>query len=293
MTAPFAVVGAGPSGLGCAAVLAAAGPVVLIDRIPVPGGTAGWDGREIRGYVRQVRRLGVRMRLGETALRWEGSRMRLGETAPRWDGGRLLLAAPGRAEWLDAAGLFVACGLRPATLADWRVTGDRPAGVIPATVAEHLLQAGVRLWTTVVVAGDGPWAAPVARSARRLGTRVIAVSDRAAGHADWADERYPRPKQWSITGRDRVTGIRLEGEAGEAGEAGEGGEAGEAGVTELACDGVVLAGDPAPARNIDGAVLPGAAGVTFVQPLTPLDPAGRFDAARDAARRWLRTYREG
>jgi hypothetical protein len=289
MTAPFAVVGAGPSGLGCAAVLAAEGPVVLIDRIPVPGGTAGWDGREIRGYVRQVRRLGVRMRLGETALRWEGSRMRPGETALRGDGGRLLLAGPGRAEWLDAAGLFVACGLRPATLADWRVTGDRPAGVIPATVAEHLLQAGVRLWTTVVIAGDGPWAAPVARSARRLGTRVIAVGDRAdraeradrAGSPDWADERHPWPKQWSITGRDRVTGIRLEGEGGEAG------------VTELACDGVVLAGDPAPARNIDGAVLPGAAGVTFVQPLTPLDPAGRFHAARDAAHRWLRTYREG
>jgi len=196
--------------------------------------------------------------------------MRLGETALRWDGRRLLLVSPGGAGWLDAAGLFVACGLRPATLADWRVTGDRPAGVIPATVAEHLLQAGVRLWSTVVVAGDGPWAASVARSARRLGTRVIAVSD----HADWADERHPRPKQWSITGRDRVTGIRLEGEAG---------------VTELACDGVVLAGDPAPARNIDGAVLPGAAGVTFVQPLTPLDPAGRFDAARDAAHRWLRT----
>ena len=256
MTAPFAVVGAGPSGLGCATVLAAEGPVVLIDRIPVPGGTAGWDGREIRGYVTTVRRLGARMRLGETAL--------------RWDGRRLLLVSPGGAGWLDAAGLFVACGLRPATLADWRVTGDRPAGVIPATVAEHLLQAGVRLWSTVVVAGDGPWAASVARSARRLGTRVIAVSD----HADWADERHPRPKQWSITGRDRVTGIRLEGEAG---------------VTELACDGVVLAGDPAPARNIDGAVLPGAAGVTFVQPLTPLDPAGRFDAARDAAHRWLRT----
>jgi hypothetical protein len=263
MTAPFAVVGAGPSGLGCAAALAAGGPVVLIDRIPVPGGTAGWDGREIRDYVRRVRRLGARMRLGETAL--------------RWDGRRLLLAAPGRAGWLDAAGLFVACGLRPATLADWRVTGDRPAGVIPATVAEHLLQAGVRLWTTVVVAGDGPWAAPVARSARRLGTRVIAISDRA-DHGDWADERHPRPKQWSIAGRDRVTGIRLEGEAG---------------VTELACDGVVLAGDPVPARNIDGAVLAGAAGVTFVQPLTPPDPAGRFHAARDAAQRWLRTYREG
>jgi len=278
MTAPFAVVGAGPSGLGCAAVLAAEGPVVLIDRLPVPGGTAGWDGREIRGCVRQVRRLGVRMRLGETAL--------------RWDGGRLLLAAPGRAEWLDAAALFVACGLRPATLADWRVTGERPAGVIPATVAEHLLQTGVRLWATIVVAGDGPWAAAVGRSARRLGTRVIAVSDHTdhtghtghtshtghSDHGDWADERHPRPKQWSITGRDRVTGVRLEGEAG---------------LTELACDGVVLAGDPVPARNIDGAVLSDAAGVTYVQPLTPLDPAGRFHAAQDAARRWLRTYREG
>jgi len=260
MTAPVAVVGAGPSGLGCAAVLAAALPVVLIDRIPIPGGTVGWDNREIRGYVTQVRRLGTRMRLGETAL--------------RWDAGRLLLAGPGGAEWLHTVGLFVACGLRPATLADWRVTGDRPAGVVPATVAEHLLQAGVRLWATVVVVGDGPWAAPVARSARRLGTRIIAVSD----HADWADERHPRPKQWSITGRDRVAGIRLEGEAG---------------VTEVPCDGVVLAGDPAPARNIDGAVLPGAAGVTFVQPLTPPDPAGRFRAAQDAARRWLRTYQEG
>jgi hypothetical protein len=288
VTAPFAVVGAGPSGLGCAAVLAAEGPVVLIDRIPVPGGTAGWDGREIRGYVRRVRRLGVQMRLGETALRRDGGPRgdggprqddgRRGEGGLPGDGGRLLLVGPGRAGWLDAAGLFVACGLRPATLADGRVTGDRPAGVMPATVAEHLLQAGVRLWGTVAVAGDGPWAAAVARSARRLGTRVIAVGDCAPDGADWADERHPRPKQWSITGRDRVTGIRLEGEAG---------------VIELACDGVVLAGAPVPARNIDGAVFPGAAGVTFVQPLMPLDPAGRFHAGRDAAYRWLRTYREG
>jgi hypothetical protein len=260
MTAPIAVVGAGPSGLGCAAVLAADLPVVLIDRIPVPGGTAGWESREIRGYVTRVRRLRTRMRLGETAL--------------RWDAGRLLLVGPGHAEWLNTAGLLVACGLRPATLADWRVTGDRPAGVVPATVAEHLLQAGVRLWATAVVVGDGPWAASVARSARRLGTRIIAVSDTAG----WADERHPRPKQWSITGRDRVTGIRLEGEAG---------------VMEVPCDGVVLAGDPVPARNIDGAVLPGAARVTFVQPLTPPDPAGRFRAAQEAARRWLRTYQEG
>ena len=53
--------------------------------------------------------------------------------------------------------------------------GDRPAGVVPATVAEHLLDTGVALWRTVVIVGDGPWAPRVAERARRLGARIIAV----------------------------------------------------------------------------------------------------------------------
>jgi len=43
MTAPCLVVGAGPTGLGCTVELATARPVELIDRIPVPGGEAGWS----------------------------------------------------------------------------------------------------------------------------------------------------------------------------------------------------------------------------------------------------------
>ena len=39
--------------------------------------------------------------------------------------------------------------------------------------------------------------------------------------------------------------------------------------------------------------VPGTAGVTFVQPLTLPALAGRFHATQDAARRWLRAYREG
>jgi len=88
MTAPYLVVGAGPTGLGCAAELATAHPVELIDRIPVPGGEAGWSTPEITALVEAARRSGVRFRLGNTAVRWEP--------------GRLLVAGPGRIEWLPA-----------------------------------------------------------------------------------------------------------------------------------------------------------------------------------------------
>ena len=100
MTAPYLVVGAGPTGLGCAAELATVHPVELIDRIPVPGGEAGWSTPEITALVEAARRSGVRFRLGNTAVRWEP--------------GRLLGAGPGRIEWLPGQRLFYAGGLRPA-----------------------------------------------------------------------------------------------------------------------------------------------------------------------------------
>ena len=104
MTAPFLVVGAGPTGLGCAAELATIHPVELIDRIPVPGGEAGWSAPEVTALVRDARRAGVRFRLGNTAVRWEP--------------GRLLIAGPGRIGWLPGERLFyaAACGRpRPPT----------------------------------------------------------------------------------------------------------------------------------------------------------------------------------
>jgi Pyridine nucleotide-disulphide oxidoreductase len=254
---PVAVVGAGPSGLGCAIGLAAHVPVVLVERIPVAGGSAGWENPEMRGHAARAAALGVELRLGQTAIRWSGH--------------RLLVAGPGECGWLPARHLFVAAGLRPATAADLKLTGDRPAGVVPATVAEHLLDAGVALWRTVVVVGDGPWAPRVAERARRLGARIIAVGSDAA----WADEHLDRPCQWRIVGRDRVQALRLCYEG-----------AGPASI-DVRCDAVVLAADPLPNRNIDGAVLPGSAQVTFVQPAAPRAAGERFDAARRAAGEWL------
>jgi hypothetical protein len=255
---PFAVVGAGPSGLGCAIGLAPHVPVVLVERIPVVGGTAGWDRPDIRDHAASAAALGVELRLGETAIRWSGR--------------RLLVLGPGTCRWVQAQHLFVAAGLRPATAADLGMTGDRPAGVIPATVAEHLLEAGAALWRSVVIVGDGPWAAPVAARASQLGARIIAVG----GPAAWADEHLERPREWSIVGRDRVRAIRLRYEG-----------AGPTSI-DVACDAVVLAADPVPSRNIDGAVLPGSDHVTFIQPAAPRDIGGRLAAAQRAACEWLR-----
>lgn len=267
MSAPYLVVGAGPTGLGCAAALAADAPVIVVDRIPVAGGTAGWDHPTIKRIVRDLAKIDVRLRLGQTALRWTDC--------------RLLLAGPGQLDQVAGRHLFVAAGLRPATVANLRIDGDRPAGVIPATVAEHLLQAGVRLWETAAIIGDGPWAASVARACRALGGEVIGVGpldcERAScghghGRHDWADQRHRQFDQITVVGRDRVTALRLW----------RGGAA-----QDVVCDAVILAADPQPNRNINGALLDGDPAVTFVQGAAPRIPEDRYRAGHDAARAWL------
>jgi hypothetical protein len=278
MTLPFLVVGAGPSGLGFATELAHYGPVVLLDRDPVTG----------RGQA-DVQRLGVELRLGESALRWEtlsGETLR-GETLSREtlsretlsretlsretlsrENGLLMVAGPGRIEPIAGRHLIFAGGLRPATAADLNVTGDRPAGVMAGPVAERLLQAGVRLGETVVVLGDGPCARAVAERARALDTRVVAVTD----NGDWGDERFGWPGRLSVIGRARVTHLRLHTARARI---------------DVRCDAVVLAADPRPNRNIAGALTEGAPAVTFHQPLRPYGAAQRYELAMRAARAWL------
>jgi NADPH-dependent 2,4-dienoyl-CoA reductase/sulfur reductase-like enzyme len=248
MTRPaYLVVGAGPSGLGLAAELRTIADVTVVERIPVTGGAAGWSGRAVRRLTDELVADGVRFELGQTAL--------------RWDGHRLTVTGPGSFTRHIGDHLFVAGGLRPATLSDLGVDGDRPAGVLPATVAEHLLHAGVKLWDRVVILGDGQWAKPVAAQARRLGSEVLAVP---------ADGRRHR-----IVGDDRVRALRWYRDDEEH---------------EIACDAVVLAADPRPNRNIEGA-LAGSDSVTCHQPVAPQRFDQRVTAARDAARQWITTQK--
>jgi hypothetical protein len=257
MTAPYLVVGAGPTGLGCAAGLAAVHPVELVDRIPVPGGEAGWSTPEITTLVADARSRGVRFRLGTTAVRWEP--------------GRLLVASPGRIEWLPGERLFYAGGLRPATAADLFITGDRPAGILPATVAHHLLTAQKSLWDRLAIIGTGPWAGAVAEHARAGGSTIIAITGGGIAPT-WADEATTHVTRIAIVGRDRVTAVRVCATQQRA---------------DIPCDGVVLAADPRPNRNVTGALLDDSPGVAFVQPVQPVSTAGRGENGRRAARGWI------
>jgi hypothetical protein len=257
MTAPYLVVGAGPTGLGCAAELATIHPVELIDRIPVPGGEAGWSTPEITALVADARRRGVRFRLGNTALRWEQ--------------GRLLVAGPGQIEWRPGKRLFYAGGLRPATAADLFITGDRPAGVLPATVAHHMLAAQNRLWRRLAIIGDGPWARAVAEHAHAGGSTIIAITWGSDAPA-WADEVATQAAQIAIIGRDRVRAVHV---------------CTKQQLAHIACDGVVLAASPRPNRNVTGALREDSPGVEFVQPLDATTVAECGEIGRRAARAWI------
>ena len=60
----IAVVGAGPSGLGCANELANNHDVILIDRLPVVGGESGWRETSVLQYASQAHELGILFELG-------------------------------------------------------------------------------------------------------------------------------------------------------------------------------------------------------------------------------------
>lgn len=252
---PLLVVGAGPSGLGCAAALAAQQPVELIDRIPVAGGEWGWQTPDVENLVRSAKNAGVRFRLGSSAC--------------RWDAGQLLLAAPGHIRWVTGAHLFFAGGIRPATAAELWMLGDRPAGILPATVAVHLLEAGVPLWRRPVVVGPGPWATRVTALISALGGRVTTIDLPAVG--------LPSSSRLGcgirVIGRSRVQAIFVPSPDGPR---------------EIACDAVILAAHPRPVRNLDGALADDAAGVTYAQPLTGHNVTERSKAGREIAQEWLR-----
>ena len=168
------------------------------------------------------------------------------------------MAAPDGIAWHPATHLFMAGGRRPATAAELGLAGDRPAGVLPATVAKHLLEAGVPLWRRPLLVGDGPWAAEVAHLAAALGAEVQRLEP------GWRASR--------VVGADRVEGlVAVRGAARRM----------------VACDAVLLAAEPRPIRNVEGAILADAAGVTYVEPDAVEGVQARAAAGAAIARAWL------
>jgi D-hydroxyproline dehydrogenase subunit alpha len=233
-----AVVGAGVAGLAAAEELAHRADVVVLDRLPVPGGVLAFDVPAVRALEQACRSAGVRWLLGTTAVRWED--------------GRLLVVGPGGIEWLDAAHLVFAGGCRPATAAELPVAGPRLAGVLPAPVAIHLAEAKVTLGRRVVIVGGGHWARAAREAIAGQRSQVTVVApDQADGAAFGHDALISGWTPVSVSGRGRVAALTLE-------------RAGQQHV--LDCDAVILAASARPLRNVDGAIFEPAPGVTFVQP---------------------------
>jgi hypothetical protein len=229
------VVGAGISGLAAAAELASDREVWIVDRLPAVGGECGYEHPTVKQLERSCRKAGVLLLLGTTALRWVR--------------GRLLVAAPGSIRWLDADRLVYAGGCRPGTPTELRLAGGRMAGVISATVAVHLLDAGVRLGRNPVVLGDTDFAADVADRLHRTGTQVRIVAPDTDATPAYADDWWPRWRAIRVRGQGRVR--ELEIACGDLRE-------------WLACDAVVLADGIRPLRNVDGALAEGDP-VAFIQ----------------------------
>lgn len=253
------VVGAGISGLALAGELGAHLSVTILDRLPAFGGVLGYEDslvRELQGVVaaRQVDVL-------------------LGTTAVRWVDHRLLVAGPRGIEWIAADRLVFCGGSRPSTPAELGIGGDRPAGLFSATVAIHLMEAGVRLGENVVLVGSSDWAERAADHIARTGARVAANLDGDEPHRrsgnEWAGWRV-----FEVHGAARVSHVIV---------------ARDRFRQRISCDAVVLGARPRPLRNVDGAVVDGV-DVTFVQPAAATTKAKEVEAfARQAAANLLAT----
>lgn len=241
MTDRIVVVGGGIAGLAAAAALAERAEVLVVERLPAPGGTWEFDHPMVELLVRECEQRGVTLEWGDTALRWKDS--------------RLLVVGPGRRAWIEADHLVFAGGTRPATPAEVPLVGSRPAGLFVATVAHHLLEARVTLGRRIALCGNGYWAELVLKELP-AGTHVTLVSDGPVPQppAGVSMDVLSNQRPVEVLGFDRVQGLLTESVG-----------AAQPSRSTVSCDAVVLAGDIRPLRNVDGAIVD-APDVTFIQP---------------------------
>lgn len=222
------VVGAGLRGLTAAATLAGHFPVQVVERDSQPGGASSTEEPAVTRLLQECDHAGVRFRLNETALSWHH--------------GRLAVSGRRTLEWVTAAGIVLAGGSRPSTLAELGAHGDRPAGVLPAPAAIALLRDGARLGRIPLILGNGNWAQAASDAFGQSGATVRQVS--------------PDPgDRITVHGQGRVGGVTIEG--------------GRRRLT-IECDLLILAARPVPMRSVQGAVFAPTPSALFLDgPLSP------------------------
>ncbi len=159
-----AVVGAGITGLACAAALAPAarGRWWSTGSRWSAACSAGTTPPDVGRRPGRPPRAGAALHLGETAIRWDGDDA---------DGDRAGRACAGS----QASALVIAAGSRPLGRAELGLTGPRPAGILPATVACHLSETGLLIGRRPAVIGGGDWAARALERLLHAGADTVEV----------------------------------------------------------------------------------------------------------------------
>lgn len=223
-----AIAGSGLAGLTCASELAGQADVIVFERLPVAGGEH-WDEPRVAGLVQSAVAVGAHFALATQAVRWDG---------------QTVLGVGPHGGLYPADVLVLATGHRPCSLSELGIGGPRVAGVLPTTVAHHLLRHRVCLGWHLAVIGGSTQAMSIVNALLATGSRTVTVLAPDGFHEKASFRGEVRIREGarvvSLTGTERITGLKAVLADGQ--------------VEEIVCDGLVLAHGRVPCRDVDGAL---------------------------------------
>ena len=230
MSAGVVVVGAGPAGLSAAAELRrlAAGPVLVADREPEPGGVPrhSWHtGYGLRDLRRVMTGPAYARALVSAALA-AGAELRAGTTVTGWTTGpdgthAVTLTSERGVETVPAAAVLLATGCRERPRTARLVPGDRPAGVMTTgELQQRVYLGGERLAGRALVVGAEHVSFSAAVTLAHAGADVVALVTGHERQQSYAAFRFGAAVRWRvpvwtssavrrIAGRGRLEGVEV------------------------------------------------------------------------------------
>ena len=230
MSAGVVVVGAGPAGLSAAVELRrlGAGPVLVADREPEPGGVPrhSWHtGYGLRDLRRVMTGPAYARSLVSAALA-AGAELRTGTTVTGWTTGpdgshAVTMTSPAGRETVEAAAVLLATGCRERPRTARLVPGDRPAGVMTTgELQQRVYLGGERLAGRALVVGAEHVSFSAALTLAHAGADVVALVTEYERQQSYAAFRFGAAVRWRvpvwtssavrrIAGRGRLEGVEV------------------------------------------------------------------------------------
>ena len=230
MTAGVVVVGAGPAGLSAAIELRrlGAGPVLVADREPEPGGVPrhSWHtGYGLRDLRRVMTGPAYARSLVSAALA-AGAELRAGTTVTGWTPGpdgshAVTMTSPAGRQTVQAAAVLLATGCRERPRTARLVPGDRPAGVMTTgELQQRVYLGGERLAGRALVVGAEHVSFSAALTLAHAGADVVALVTEHERQQSYAAFRFGAAVRWRvpvwtssavrrIAGRGRLEGVEV------------------------------------------------------------------------------------